>query len=90
MTFNEFCIKNCSGLYDPKISDNDQCNGYHQLKKMIDNDITPASLAELHHWETTPSREELHAVPDIKYLQFLHPLFHVFVIRNWSYIKTLK
>ena len=90
MTFEEFCEKNCDGLYDPKLSPNDQCNGYHQLRKMFDENITPASIDELIRWEQSPTREEMQSTPDIKYLQFLHPLLRPHIINHWYYIKTLK
>ena len=47
LTFNEFCHKNCDGLYEPRLSEDKQCTGYIQLKKMVVENITPASLKEI-------------------------------------------
>lgn len=88
-TFNEFCIEFCDNLYTPGLSDELQCTGYIQLKKMIIENITPASLEEINRWETQPTQEELFSTPHIKYLRFIHPLLRNFIIEHWSFIKTL-
>lgn len=89
-TFNEFCRKNCDRLYDPKFPDDAQCTGYHQLKKMVIEQIEPASLDEIKRWENNPTEEELISIPDIKYLRFLHTNLRAFIIENWNEIKNLK
>jgi len=89
LTFNEFCHKYCDGLYEPRLSEDKQCTGYTQLKKMVIENIEPASLQEINRWENTPTTEELFSEPDIKYLRFLHPLLRPYVIENWQTIKTL-
>ena len=90
ITFNEFCTDICDGLYDPNFSEEEQCTGYKQLKKMVVEKINPASLREIERWETEPTKEELTSTPDIKYLQFLHPITRRFVVENWLDIVTLK
>lgn len=89
-TFNDFCYKICDGLYTPGLPDDMQCTGYLQLKKMVIDNITPASLSEMERWENNPSTDELIAIPNIKYLRFLHKLLRPFIIENWSVIKNLK
>ena len=90
LTFNDFCHKYCDGLYDPRFDDNGQGNGYITLKKMVVEQITPASLDETMRWENNPTEEELFAIPDIKYLRFLHPLLRPYIIQNWGVIKEMK
>lgn len=90
ITFNEYCNKYLGELYDPKFPEEKQCNGYKQLKKMVVEGITPASLEEVVRWRDNPTIEELLSIPDLKYLNFLHPLLRVYVIEDWEIIKTLK
>lgn len=90
LTFNEFCYKNCDGLYEPRLSEDKQCTGYSQLKKMVVGEIIPASLKEIERWENNPTMSELLSPPDIKYLRFLHPLLRNFIIENWKNIRKLK
>ena len=90
ITFNEFCHTICDGLYDPNFSDDEQCTGYTQLKKMLVENIHPASLRAIERWENEPTKEELSSIPDIKYLRFLHPITRKFVVENWLDIITLK
>lgn len=90
MTFNYFCHEHCDRLYDPNISEESQCTGYFQLKKMVVEKLMPASLDEMKRWEENPTSEELLSPPDIKYLRFLHPNLRQFVVQNWSLIKDLK
>ena len=89
LTFNEFCHKCCDGMYEPRLPQEAQCTGYIQLKKMVIEQIEPASLSEISRWETNPTVEELFSEPNIKYLRFLHPLLRPYVIENWQTIKTL-
>lgn len=90
LTFNEFCHKNCDGMYEPRLSEDKQCTGYIQLKKMVVENITPASLKEIEQWENKTNIAELLSTPDIKYLRFLHPLLRTYIIKNWNVIKKLK
>lgn len=90
ITFNEFCEKYCDGLHDSKFSDDKQCTGYLQLKKMVKENITPASLKEMKRWETQPTQQELFQIPDIKYLRFLHHNLRPYIIENWKHIKNLE
>lgn len=90
LTFNEFCRKNCDGLYEPRLSDDEQCTGYLQLKKMVIEGIKPASLAEIKRWETEPTFDELISIPDIKYLRFLHVLLRPHIIKKWRVISKLE
>jgi hypothetical protein len=76
-------------MYEPRLPQNAQCTGYIELKKMVVENINPASLEEIKKWETTPTSEELFTTPDIKYLRFLHPLLRPYIIQNWETIKTL-
>jgi len=90
LTFNEFCHILCDGLYDPNFPLDQQCNGYTMLKKMVAENITPASLAEIQRWEQSPTVEELLSIPDIKFLRFLHPTLRPYIITNWETIKSLS
>ena len=91
LTFNEFCYKTCDGLYDPSfIDEKDQCSGYVNLKKMVLEQIAPASLDEITRWENAPTYEELRSVPKLKYLRFLHPLLRPIIVNNWDVIKNLE
>lgn len=45
---------------------------------------------EIKRWENNPNADELMAVPDIKYLRFLHPRLRPIIIKNWSIIKLMK
>lgn len=90
ITFNEFCNKFCDGLYDPRFNDNNQCSGYLYLKKIVIDKITPASISETIRWETEPTQDELHNIPDLKYLRFLHPILRPFIIENWDFIKSME
>lgn len=89
-TFNEFCQIECDGLYDSRFPDVKQCTGYLQLKKMVQEGITPASLEEMERWEKAPEVDEIISEPDIKYLRFLHPLLRPYIVQHWDIIKTLK
>ena len=88
LTFDEFC-HNCH-LYEPTISYEQQCTGYKILKKMVEQDITPASLEEIERWEKNPTIEELFDKPNIKYLRSIHILLRPFIIQEWNKIKKLK
>lgn len=90
LTFNEFCHKCCDGLYEPRLSEDKQCTGYIQLKKMVVNKIKPASLKEIERWEQNHTMEELLSEPNIKYLRFLHKLLRPYIVNNWNVIKKLK
>lgn len=89
MSFNEFCHKCCDGMYEPRLPENMQCTGYKELKKMIIENITPASLEEIEKWENNPNIVELFTIPDVKYLRFLHPLLRPYIINNWAIIKNM-
>lgn len=89
ITFNEFCEKYCDGMYDSRFPDTSQSTGYIQLKKMVLEQIKPASLKEMKRWENNPTKEELFSLPHIKYLRFLHPNLRPYIIQNWKLIKKL-
>ena len=90
-TFNEFCYKTCDGLYDPLFPDEkDQSSGYVNLKKMVLEQIKPASLDEIKRWEISPTYEEVIEEPKLKYLRFLHPLLRPIIINNWDIIKDME
>ena len=88
--FNDFCVEDCDRLFTPNIPIEQQSTGYLQLRKMVVEQIEPASLEEIKRWEEMPTKEELFSIPDIKYLRFLHTLLRPFIIENWNYIKTLE
>ena len=90
ITFNQFCEQKCDGLYDSNFPDNEQCNGYIKLKKMINDNIDPVSIEEIKRWETNPTQEEMNSIPDVKYLQFLHPVLRPYIIDLWLTIKNLE
>ena len=86
-SFQKFCYKTCDGLYTPGIPDKNQSTGYLLLKKMIKENITPASLEEIKEWEENGN---IYEEPNIKYLRFLHVKLRPFIIKNWNKIKNLK
>ena len=90
MTFNDFCVDILDGMYTPELDYDSQSTGYKQLRKMVVENITPASKDEVKRWETSPTAEELFGTPNIKYLRFLHPLVRPLVIEHWEVIKNLK
>jgi len=90
LTFNDFCQSYCDGLYNPALPDDAQCSGYHKLKKMVVENITPATLDEIRQWETNVTATEILSVPDLKYMRFMHVLLRPYIIENWKKIKTLK
>ena len=89
-SFNVFCFKYLDGLYVGNFSYDEQCTGYKQLREMVESQITPATKEETERWEKHPTKEELTAIPDIKYMRSLHPNLRNFVREKWSYIKDLK
>ena len=60
------------------------------FKRMVIENITPASIKEIERWENNPTKEELFSKPHIKYLRFLHPVLRPFIIENWDKIKLMK
>lgn len=90
LTFNEFCAEYLDRMYEPRLLQEQQSTGYLQLRKMVVENITPASLIEMVRWETNPTTEELLSEPDIKYLRFLHPLLRSIIIDNWGKIKRME
>ena len=90
LTFNEFCVEYLDRMYEPRLPQEQQSTGYLQLKKMVVENITPASLSEIDRWENNPTDDELFSIPDIKYLRFLHPLLRPIIVENWSRIKRMK
>lgn len=52
LTFEEFCHRYCDRMYEPRLPYDGQCNGYIQLKQMLERHITPTTLDDLrflHH-----------------------------------------
>jgi hypothetical protein len=90
MTFDEFAIKYCDRLYNPKLTYEEQCTGYKELRRMVEHQITPATREEGLRWENFPTQEELISIPNTKYMRFLHPLLREFVQENWEIFKDLK
>ncbi len=90
LNFNDFCYYICDGLYDPQFSFEDQCTGYKELRKMVVEGVKPASMEEIHRWETSPTINEILNEPDIKYLRFLHVNLRSLIIEKWDFIKNLK
>lgn len=90
LTFDEFCNKCCDGLYEPKLPLNTQSTGYTQLRKMVAENINPATIDEIVRWENNPTLTELFSTPDIKYLRFLHPNLRPYIIQHWNIIKLMK
>ena len=88
MTFNDFAVKYCDRLYTPEFKYEEQCTGYKQLRKMIREQINPATKEECEIWQN--DKEQMWTVPDIKYMRFLHPNLRDFVQENWETIKDLK
>lgn len=88
--FNTFCMSNLDGLYTPELPIEQQSTGYILLRQMIEQQIDPAPIYEIERWETRPTKLELTATPELKYLRFLHPLLRKYVINNWQAIKKLQ
>lgn len=89
MNFNDFCYKILDKMYEPKLSYEQQCTGYKMLRKMVEENITPATKEEYDRWRNNPTEEELFSVPDIKYLTFLHELTRPIIREHWDKIKKL-
>lgn len=90
LKLSEFCEKHMDGLYDSKISEENQSSGYKLLKEMVESNIEPVSTREIDRWEKSPTLQELFSPPDIKYMRFLHPILRLYVLNNWDMIKSLK
>ena len=90
LTFNEFCAEYLDRMYEPRLLQEQQSTGYLQLRKMVVENVTPASLSEMVRWENNPTDDELFSIPDIKYLRFLHPLLRPIIVENWSRIKRME
>lgn len=71
LTFNEFA-RMCD-MYSEGISDEEQSSGYHILKKMILEKITPHSIEEINRWKNNPTFEEMFSDVDIRYMTWCHP-----------------
>ena len=89
-TFNDFCEKILDGMYEPSLPFESQCTGYKLLRKMVVDDITPATKEEFDRWRNNPTIEELSSPPDLKYLTFLHELTRPIIREHWDKIKKLK
>lgn len=87
LTFKEFCFKYCDTLYNPNLPDNAQCTGFNLLRKMVLENITPASAKECEEWEK--SRDNIFETPELKYLRFLHPNLRPFIREQWDKIKKM-
>lgn len=90
LTFNDFCYRILDRLYEPKLPYNSQCTGYKLLRKMVLEDITPATKEEYERWKNNPTKEELWSKPNLKYLTFLHEITRPFIREYWDKIKILK
>lgn len=90
LNFNHFCYKVLDRMYEPRLPYENQCTGYKLLRKMVEDDITPATEEEYLRWRNNPTQEELLSVPDIKYLTFLHERVRPFVREYWDKIKMLE
>jgi hypothetical protein len=90
MSFNDFCYKILDGMYEPRLPYENQCTGYKLLRKMVMDDITPATKEEYDRWKNNPTMEELLSTPDLKYLTFLHELTRPIIREHWNKIKQLN
>jgi len=90
LSFNDFCYKILDKMYEPRLSYEQQCTGYKMLRKMVEEDITPATKEEYERWRTKPTIEELFSEPDLKYLTFLHELVRPVIREHWNKIKNLQ
>lgn len=90
MNFNDFCHKILDGMYEPRLPYESQCTGYKLLKKMVQEDIAPATEEEYKRWREKPTIKELLSEPDLKYLTFLHELVRPVIRKHWSEIKNLQ
>jgi len=88
ITFDQFCHEYCDGLYTPDLPRDKQCTGYNLLLKMINENITPATIDEAKAWEEDVT--QIFKPVDIKYLRFLHVNLRPFIIEHWHYIKRFK
>ena len=90
LTFNDFCYKILDKMYEPRLSYEQQCTGYKLLKKMVIENIKPATKEEYERWKNKPTTKELFSTPDIKYLTFLHELTRPIIREHWDKIKKLQ
>ncbi len=88
MTFNEYCVRVLDHMYTPGLPDEVQCSGYILLKKMVKENITPASHRAMGRYLRDP--KGLLKAPELKHLWFLHPLLRSHVINNWDIIRDLE
>lgn len=90
MNFNDFCFKILDGMYEPRLTYEEQATGYKLLREMVEKDITPATKKEYDRWINNPTFEELVSKPDLKYLTFLHELVRPVIREHWDKIKQLE
>lgn len=90
LNFNDFCHKILDRMYEPRLSYEQQCSGYKLLRKIVEENITPATKEEYERWRNAPTFEELFSTPDLKYLTFLHELVRPIIREHWDKIKILK
>lgn len=90
LSFNDFCYKFLDRMYEPRLPYEAQCSGYKNLRKMVEENITPTTNIEYLRWKENPTEEELFSEPDIRHLTFLHELARPFVRDNWNFIKKLE
>jgi hypothetical protein len=89
-SYDEICAEYLDGIFTPGFTEEDQSTGYKLLKELIQTKTKPASEAEYIRWKTNPTIEELMMKPDIKYLDFLHPILRSIIRDNWDNFKKLK
>lgn len=90
MNLRQFANKNLDGLYDPKFPEESQGSGWKQLKRMVENQIKPASLTEILRWENYPTKEELLSVAHDKYMRSIHILLRNPIRKYWDVISKME
>lgn len=90
MTLKKFCKDYLDNMYTDGVPFENQANGYKVLVRMVAENIEPASQEEIERWETSPTKDELLSVPDLKYLRAFHPLVRPVLIKHWDKIKTME
>ena len=90
MNLKQFASENLDGLYNPKFPEEFQGSGWKQLKRMVENQIEPASLEETLRWENYFTEEELLSIPHDKYLRSLHVRLRNRIRKHWNIISEME
>lgn len=82
LRFNRICYK--LGIYTLNIPYDQQSTGYKKLKELMESGVPVATNEEYTRWKDFPSKEELSNIPELRYLNFLHPSLANFIRAEWN------